>query len=512
MREAWAIFRKDTRRFWWEVLLTWVLLAWLARLDSWRQGFTPGSAEGWLNILLPFAWAYLIAIVVTEDALVGHRQFWLALPVRWMSILAAKMAFVIVSVHVPYLIASVVIVAARGFQPASYVSELLAKQLLLFVALTLPAMAIAATVRNVVQFMFVALAAAAALVLLTGGVTPVPFLWTALDEVRRDATFAVLAAGAITVAFVQYRRRRTILSRAMGLSVAVLAAVVYLYLPRQTAGAISCVSGRNAAAVNIQFAGNARWPADKKMYGPPNMITAALPIDVSGISDPELAVLDPVAFEIERPGGTPIRAEWPTPGKPLENASCSAWLRRESGRYWQFVTMDRDVFLTILRTPVTLRGRALVAFHNRLREASMPANSRAAVPGLGLCASHIVEHRPSDVMLDVTCESPAGIPRPTRVTFVDDGGRQWKQVLGDAMTSLSYPRSTWLSPVSRADTFFHVAPREITMRPGSGWLLAGDAIPTGKLVISGEPEAGCRVIRYELANVLLRDYVVQPSR
>jgi len=80
MRLALHIFRKDTRRFWWEITVTLGLLVALAYMDAHRIGFIPGPMEGWLNMLLPSAWAYLVGLVIHDEALVGDRQFWITRP------------------------------------------------------------------------------------------------------------------------------------------------------------------------------------------------------------------------------------------------------------------------------------------------------------------------------------------------------------------------------------------------------------------------------------------------
>ncbi len=95
MRQIWHIFKKDIRRFWPQALASWILLVWFVFEDRWRVDAHPSPAEGWLNLLLPLAWAFLAGIVVIEDPHVGDRQFWLALPCRWRSLLAAKALFVL---------------------------------------------------------------------------------------------------------------------------------------------------------------------------------------------------------------------------------------------------------------------------------------------------------------------------------------------------------------------------------------------------------------------------------
>jgi hypothetical protein len=128
VRQVWHIFKKDARRLRWEVAATLGLLAWVAHLDRWRSDWTPGFAEGWLNVLLPLAWCYLVGLAVLQDPVVGDREFWLALPCRWRSMMGAKALFVLCFIHLPYLLAQAGILAARGFSPVTYFPLLLWKQ------------------------------------------------------------------------------------------------------------------------------------------------------------------------------------------------------------------------------------------------------------------------------------------------------------------------------------------------------------------------------------------------
>ena len=74
------ILRKDARRLWLPVLASLALLGVLAHEDRWRSDFSPGQVEGWLNLVLPLAWAVIVALVIHEEALTGDREFWLTRP------------------------------------------------------------------------------------------------------------------------------------------------------------------------------------------------------------------------------------------------------------------------------------------------------------------------------------------------------------------------------------------------------------------------------------------------
>ena len=58
------IFKKDVRLLWPHVLVTFGIVAFLAHEDRWRGDWLAGRTEGWLNLLLPVAWTFLIGLFV----------------------------------------------------------------------------------------------------------------------------------------------------------------------------------------------------------------------------------------------------------------------------------------------------------------------------------------------------------------------------------------------------------------------------------------------------------------
>src|SRR5215471_7998916 len=94
------IFKKDIRHLWPAVALSLVLLAILSHEDRWRMDRTPGLSEGWLNILLPLAWAVLIALVIHEEPLGDDREFWITRPYRRGTLLGAKALFLIACIQI----------------------------------------------------------------------------------------------------------------------------------------------------------------------------------------------------------------------------------------------------------------------------------------------------------------------------------------------------------------------------------------------------------------------------
>src|SRR5262249_3401986 len=162
----------------------------------------PSPLEGWLTLLLSLAWACVVALAVLEEPLVGDRNFWTTRPYHWPSLLGAKLLFALTAIHLPLLAADVFVLSARGFAPAAYLGYLLWKQLLLFGALTLPAIALATLVRSFTQFVLAVFAIAAGVAILNGGFQTWPEPFT--PDVRHMLVRIVLAAAATAVLLVEY--------------------------------------------------------------------------------------------------------------------------------------------------------------------------------------------------------------------------------------------------------------------------------------------------------------------
>src|SRR5689334_27335 len=111
------IFRKDVRRLWPQIVATLAIVAALGREDRWRSDWLASQTEGWLNLLLPLMWAFLIGLAIGQEPLTGHRQFWITRPYRRSGLLAAKLLFALAFVHLPFFVEQAYVLAARGFAP-----------------------------------------------------------------------------------------------------------------------------------------------------------------------------------------------------------------------------------------------------------------------------------------------------------------------------------------------------------------------------------------------------------
>jgi len=100
MKQILAIFKKDARHLWPEILASLAMLAALAYFypDQWRNArglqarsfslsglFFPndGTLSGSLIALVPVSWFVLISRLVHVERLVGNTQFWVTRPYQW---------------------------------------------------------------------------------------------------------------------------------------------------------------------------------------------------------------------------------------------------------------------------------------------------------------------------------------------------------------------------------------------------------------------------------------------
>ena len=222
MRQALHILRKDARKLWPGVALSWLLLSVLTMKDAARADYTPTDIEGMLNLLLPTVWACLIGLLVQEEGFIDDRAFWLTRPYRRTSLASAKLLFGLLFIHAAVFVSDCWILAGRGFLPWDHIPHLLRKQFLMGVALTVPAGALAAVTRSFPQFAFVAATVVTVAVTLRSS-TESRAPWLPPDNLRRLGTLAVVAAGAAVILWLQYSRRRTLWSRGVGLGCATAA-------------------------------------------------------------------------------------------------------------------------------------------------------------------------------------------------------------------------------------------------------------------------------------------------
>jgi hypothetical protein len=487
-----VILKKDLRRLWWESLVSFIVVAALTWFDSRRYDFVPGPTEAMLNFLAPAVWAYLIAMLVHQEALVGDRQFWLTRPYPRAALLGAKLLGAILLVHVPAFLSDCVILWSHNFSPFNYLPQLAWKQAIIAGVLTFPALAIAAVTRNLPQFAFAAALAALAGTLLMGSVEPFSAPWLRTDTLRRVLATAVICAGAALVLTIQYRSRRTALARTVGALAAASAAALFLLLPVQVPAAPSSTGEIGNIAVNLA-------PDRSIPYrdSPGPMRQIYIPVQITGAPEGDVR-FQQIRFVIRTASGE----TWMM--KPI---STEPGLTAQILREYQIIAMPHDMFARALQEPITveatLAALVMAGDATTILSHSPPTN----IPRLGRCMSGLADLG----LLRVLCESPEAPPRAAVVLRrgMETFGRQ--QMLGDSAPYLRYPLFLWLSPLHRRQTFFHI--REyVSPEPGNQWLVPASALDGSELVLTHATEVRRIISYYRLGPFRLTDYLRPESR
>lgn len=149
MRIIFHIFKKDVRYHWPEALASIALIT----IYAWNQPRAWAGQNSNVQILegllsaLPFflilSWVILITRVVHVESLVGDRQFWITRPYEWYKLLCAKLFFAVAFIHFPLFVSHLILLKVAFFPVVSSISGLLILQLYFFLAVTIPAIALA---------------------------------------------------------------------------------------------------------------------------------------------------------------------------------------------------------------------------------------------------------------------------------------------------------------------------------------------------------------------------------
>ena len=310
------VLRKDVRHHWPEITIAIALLAIFVWVEprTWT-GFelSPGTqilaAE--IGQLVTIAWAFLIVRLVQGESLVGDRQFWLTRPYEWKKLLVEKLIFAVVFVNGPLLIADAVLLKEAGFRPTSFVYQGLWLQLLWVLFLILPAVTLGTITSGIGQAVLVVLDGIACLV-----------AFAALTSGSGVELGQEHSIGNVIGVWVAFGRN------CIGHRLAVREAQDYVG-PRP-AGRGTCGrsthrlpsdAGRkgnrtvypsaSAARAPVQFAFDAQkqdW--QDTGYAEKGKVDIGIPLNVSGINQDTVIIVNGTSLMIEGPGGKQWNSGW----------------------------------------------------------------------------------------------------------------------------------------------------------------------------------------------------------
>ncbi|MBN9657486.1 MAG: hypothetical protein J0H49_04875 [Acidobacteria bacterium] len=511
------IFLKDARRLWWVILATWVPLTALAWLDRWRTDWLISAPEGWLNLLVPLAWACLIAMVVQEEPLADKEHFWITWPYRWPVLLGSKVLFVTAFIHVPALVADAVVVTAHGFPLWGSMPALLGKQAVQAAVVTGPAVALAAVCHRIPHFLVAAIllfGGAAYVAAFSGPVPP----WFAPDALRRELPAFVVASAAGVVILMQYSRRCTTSSRVVGgVSVVTAAALFGSLTPSLTARLRVALSpGQGELSLRLPVPRPEVPRALRVGRFQAEFDSLALPVTISPAPGGAEYLIDRPQIEIVGSNGQRLRSVIPAPGLHTGPYDMLAYfVLNQQGQHWLGLRIPRRAMDQFRGSQVAILGRSTVTFVERGETAWMPAGGSVAVPRLGRCRTEEpVDQLPyRDGMLKVVCESVAPISSLTEVRLWNPAsGQSWRHHLGDSAAAAYGPREAWLSPLHRLQTYFQLAAGSRATMPGNRWLVPLEELNGARVAITPGWITRSATLTIELQALDLQAFVVAAEK
>jgi len=150
MTQILHIFRKDIRHFWQGLAFHVALLIAFACAVPHTWAGTENANTllmlflFFLRNVFPILWFVLITRLVQEDSLAGDRQFWITRPYSRLSLLAAKLLFLLGCIILPFVIMQSYLLVHAGIYPFSHSSGLFHNLLYLTLLYWLPFTLIAA--------------------------------------------------------------------------------------------------------------------------------------------------------------------------------------------------------------------------------------------------------------------------------------------------------------------------------------------------------------------------------
>jgi hypothetical protein len=300
----WHIVRKDARLLWPYALAPAVFEACRAllltlqpikNLEFYGSDPTTDSLDTilWAAILL--AGALMIARLSHLDAIPGVRQDWLARPISRWHLLAAKVLGLILFLHVPLFLIDALYHMANGFPIMSALVAAAGHGVSVFIAVSLPVLALCSTSRNLAEAVATGLALLLAASLFM--TTTQAFHWellgvsrtamgTPLQWIPYAAGYFVLFVGALAVLSMQFFRRNMFVSRVLICVAWAAFGVTVWFFPWNTAFAIQTRLVKekgSGSAVRITFD-----PAGGRLERPPDRFgendrSLYIPVDVQGL-------------------------------------------------------------------------------------------------------------------------------------------------------------------------------------------------------------------------------------
>jgi hypothetical protein len=410
MKQIIQIFKKDLRRFRWEVATSVVLVSGFA-WEEVRSWSTPeqfgnriaGLERGLPTILLFLSWWLIVTRVIQDESLVGDRQFWITRPYDWRKLLAAKILFVAAFVNLPLLIADVYLLVRDGYDPTSYLFGLFWMQLMIVGFLLLPIAAFASITPSLAQM---GLASLILMGYLAGVAAVNAYIPNSSFSFDSDDLQPVLLVGVSAAAVIlQYARRRTSQSRFLLAAAGGIIAVWVVVTPYGTLVTSHYPGLRTGerAPVSLELLLPVLPnPDGGETFSPSDDVEVNFPVKVSGVAVDSIVKVDGTMLAVQPRNGPGRNHGW--------ESSVQLLYPDTRGVVLNF-TLPRSYFERIKNRPATVRiSLIMTEFHQSNAKDFLVPFGRFQIPGVGRCSAN------AEILAQLKCQSPLKEPSSLLVT------------------------------------------------------------------------------------------------
>lgn len=450
------ILKRDCCQLWPLIALTTVaqvtnFAAWI-ELGHFNEPDTLFTVARFLPAVVYLAIAGLITAVIHQDVIPGAGHDWLVRPIRRRDLMAAKLAFIVLTVHIPMFVLDIIHGAAVGAPSRQSIFAALVHNEIILLILDLPVTALASITRNLTQVItsllgiwLAVLACIVTGVIIRHGTEP-PFVASGMQWMTPAFWSIVAVLAAVTIIPLQYFRRATKHARTIMVA-AVLVAPMASYSTWPKAFSIQqwlSPDPSAAGSVVLTFEPGV-GPSTDSGEIPGN--TASLPLFVSGLQPESLLLIDRANIRVTTQAGNILFDGGTMPGVSGNNQVLAITSDGTDTHAHQGIMLPDAVFNTIKTTPVRIAIQYSLTLFKLDASASLRAvDANQYSPGFGWCKTKVDEEGddielgclqagPSSTCASVVLENPInGRRNPATVRCVPDYAPYPAQVYPDSIS------------------------------------------------------------------------------
>jgi hypothetical protein len=384
MKQILHIFRKDTRRFWLEILISVALTFAFAVVDAndWKVFHDPQTRnrmQAFIAILVTLmaaSWWLLVARVVHAETLVGDRQFWITRPYEWKKLLLAKVLFVAVWLGVPYLLSQCLLLSEAGFHPVDFVPGLLSTVLVGGLVIVLPVWSIAAVTATFARLVLTTLGC---LVAFFGYMYLIQFPhgYASYNPYPNPILFPLLFVGCAVAIVLEYATRRVWVARGLLIALPIMLAISVWVYGRQSLvdKAYPWPGAGSRAPVSISLSPLPANPIQTRSWAGNDYMD--LPLKFADVTSGYAVFTDDFKFTLTAADGS----EWTSPWEVTRDRLVPGVHQSGIG-----LMIPPGVYDRFKAGPVTLRVYFALSRYRAgmATQMAFPAGD-VAVPGIGFC-------------------------------------------------------------------------------------------------------------------------------